>query len=115
MKDNALKVLPIVVGVALGFLLVSAPQWFRGLGPARFLVAAGLVLVSLVSFVAVTITANLPADIRLTPAPETDLGQLNPIVESYRVLGFSPAGPPLLAGVSPPALMVPLVQPGGKM
>jgi hypothetical protein len=115
MKDNALKVLPILVGVALGFLLVSAPEWFRGLGPARFLVAATLVFIFLVSFVALTISANLPADIRLTPTPETDLGQLRPIVESYQALGFSPAGPALFAGVSPPALMVPLVHPSGKM
>ena len=115
MKDKALKVLPIAVGVALGFLLVSAPEWFRGLGPLRFLVAAGLVFAFLISFVAVTISANLPGDIRLTPASEDDLGELRPIVESYRAIGFSPAGPPLLAGVSPPALMVPLVHQAGKM
>lgn len=114
MKTTIVKVLPIVVGVALGWLLMAAPEWLRDLGPWRFpLVGAG-VLVLLVGFVAMTIASNLPADIALEPLPGADVGPLDALLHGYESVGFERAGTPLRAGVSPPALLVPLVHRDGR-
>ncbi len=114
MNKTAFKFLPILVGGALGWLLMAAPDWLRALGSSRFLVVGLGVFVLLVVFVAMTIASNLPADIALEPIPDTDLGALAPLVQGYEGAGFVPAGVPLRAGVAPPALLVPLVHTDGR-
>jgi len=110
MAGKAARWLPIVVGIALGLLLVRAPAALRSLGPASIVVAAGLVFLLLVVFTAWMIGRNLPAQIGLRPRLEGSVPpEVRALVDAYRALGFVPAGPPREAGVMPPALLVPLV------
>jgi hypothetical protein len=108
-KNGIIKVLPIVVGVALGWLLMASLGWMRGLGPLRFAAAGALVLVLLVAFVILVVSANVPADITVVPEPEADISELAPLVRDYESVGFAPVGPPFRAGAAPPALLVALV------
>jgi len=108
--EKVLKFLPIVVGLFLGWLLANPPEWLSFLGPGRYLVAAALVFVILLAFTAFQILANLPEDVALEPLTNYALeGPLRDLVQRYFALGFVQAGPPLKVGMTPPALLVPLV------
>ena len=110
MAGKAARWLPIVVGIALGLLLVRAPAALPSLGPAALVIAAALVVLLLVAFTAWMIGRNLPAEIAIRPLPEGAVPpDVRALVDAYRALGFAPAGPPREVGVSPPALLVPLV------
>jgi len=103
------KFLPIVIGVPLGILIVAPPAWLRALGPVAYLVTGSLAFVALVAFVAVLISANLPAEVRLTPLAVPPPAELAALAQRYAALGFVPAGPPMEVGISPPGVMVPFV------
>jgi len=109
MKGTVAKFAPFVVGIALGWMLFAAPEWFAALGPLRYAVGALLVAALLIGVVIVQILANLPASVELTPLPSTERADLRELADGYRALGFSPAGPPLSVGVSPPAVLLPFV------
>lgn len=109
MSKAIARFLPIVVGVALGVLIVSPPAWLRTLGPVAYLVTGSLALVALVAFVAVLIAVNLPAEVRLTPQTGPPPAELAGLVARYAALGFVPAGPPMEVGISPPGVMVAFV------
>ncbi len=110
MSERLFKYLPIAVGLVLGWFLTSPPEWIASTTWARFAITAGLVVVVFVAFAAVTVAANLPSDVSLTPAPEMavtrDLGAL---ADRLLALGFRQAGPLLKVGVKPPALLFPFV------
>jgi hypothetical protein len=104
------RVLPILVGLALGYLLVSPPRWLDGLGPWRWLAVAALVLLGLLAFTAYQLSANLPADPPLEPAPESEVtGEIQRLVSRFEALGFQRVGSPMTVGISPPALLVAFV------
>ena len=104
------RFLPILVGLALGYLLVSPPEGLEGLGPWRWLAVPALVLLCLLAFTAYQLSANLPADPPLEPAPETEVaGDLRSFCARFEALGFKRIGPPMTVGISPPALMMAFV------
>jgi len=104
------RVLPILVGLALGYLLVSPPGWLDGLGAWRWLAVAFLVLLGLLAFTAYQLSANLPADPPLEPAPESEVaGDLRGLCSRFEALGFQRVGTPMTVGISPPALLVAFV------
>jgi hypothetical protein len=104
------RVLPILVGLALGYLLVSPPRWLDGLGAWRWLAVAFLVLLGLLAFTAYQLSANLPADPPLEPAPETEVtGEIQRLSSRFEALGFQRVGTPMTVGMSPPALLVAFV------
>ena len=106
-KANLLKVFPYLFGFALGWLLMNPPECFRALGAARYLVVALLCFGLLVGVLMMLISANLPADLQVTPAPDLPLGDLQPLADQVLALGFAAAGPPLRVGVSPPGIILP--------
>ena len=104
------RFLPILVGLALGYLLVSPPDWLEHLGAWRWLAVLALVLLGLLAFTAYQLSASLPADPRLEPAPETSLTEdLRGLCSRFAALGFERIGTPLTVEISPPALMVAFV------
>ena len=104
------RFLPIVVGLLLGYLLVSPPGWLAALGPWRWPAVVAIVLLGLLAFTAYQLSANLPADPPLEPAAEVELsGELRNLCARFEALGFKRVGPPLTVGISPPALLVAFV------
>jgi hypothetical protein len=103
------KLLPIAAGLAMGWLLMASPAWFSGLGPARYLVGVGIVFAGLVGLVALMIVRNLPREPRLTPVSQPVPDDVAAIAIKFRELGFAEAGSLLEVNVSPPALLLPLV------
>lgn len=109
MKNAFFKVFPFLSGGLLGWLLVTSPPWFAGLGPGRYLVAGALVVALLVGVVAIQIEGALPRDLPMEPFGGTEPRDLTAIVSAYEAAGFERAGPTLHIGMSPAAVLVPLV------
>jgi len=104
------RFLPILVGLVLGYLLMSPPEWLASLGPWRWLAVVAIVLLGLLAFTAWQLSANLPADPPLEPAAEAEVtGELRDLCARFEALGFQRIGTPLTVGITPPALMVPFV------
>ena len=104
------RILPILVGLVLGYLLMSPPEWLATLGPWRWLAVGAIVLLGLLAFTAWQLSANLPADPPLEPAPEAEVtGELQNLCARFETLGFQRVGTPMTVGISPPALMVAFV------
>ncbi len=105
------RFLPIVVGLLLGYVLVSPPRALAGLGAWRWPAVIGLVLLGLLAFTAYQLSANLPADPPLAPATEAEVrGELRNLCARFEALGFERVGPPMTIGIRPPGLLVPFVQ-----
>jgi len=101
------RFLPILVGLALGYLLFSRPEWLSPLGPWRVVAVAAIFAVVLLGFVAWLISSNLPADPPLEGADERELsGELKGLCARLESLGFQRVGTPLKVGLTPPAFMV---------
>lgn len=110
MKAALARTLPIIIGVGLGMLIMYPPGWLRGLGWLAYVVTGSTALILLVGFVALLIAANLPREIALTPVPERTVpAELAALAARYRGLGFAAAGPLMEVGISPPGVMLPLV------
>ena len=104
------RFLPILVGLVLGYLLMSPPEWLAPLGPWRWLAVGVIVLLGLLAFTAWQLSASLPADPPLEPAAEAEVsGELQGLCARFEALGFQRIGTPLTVGIVPPALMVALV------
>jgi hypothetical protein len=104
------RFLPILVGLVFGYVLVSPPGWLAFLGPYRWLGAVVLVFGGLVAMTAYQLSANLPADPRLEPAPEEQVnGALRDLCDRFEALGFQRIETPFLVRLSPPAIMVAFV------
>jgi hypothetical protein len=115
MAKKLAALIPILVGIALGILVTRAPAAMKSAGPLAMVLAVVLVFALLIGFIAWMIGRNLPAHIALTSLPEGSTPpEVRALVDAYRALGFTPAGPPREAGVMPPALLVPLVHEGER-
>jgi hypothetical protein len=116
MKDLVFRALPIVVGVAIGWLVVAPPEflglpWWARVGMA--IPAAAIVLLGVLMLL---IGANLPADVSLKPVDQRRVSeQMIDMFNAYQAAGFQLAGPPLEVGVTPPAILVPLVDGQARM
>jgi hypothetical protein len=111
MKDSIAKVLPIVIGVAIGWLLFHPPAWMAPLGPLRYLVMGVLCLLVLLIFIAYAIGASIPADVAVTPHTGGVDTSMVDLAQRIRALGFAEAGPPYRIEVSPAATMIALAHP----
>ena len=93
------RILPILVGLVLGYLLMSPPEWLAPLGPWRWLTVGAIVLLGLLAFTAWQLSANLPADPPLEPAGEGEVtGELKALCTRFEALGFQRIGTPLTVG-----------------
>ena len=115
MVKKLAALIPILVGIALGVLVMQGPAAMRSAGPLAMVLAVALVAALLVGFIAWMIGRNLPAEIALRPLPDQAVPpEVRALADAYRALGFVPAGPPREAGVMPPALLVALVHEGER-
>ena len=111
MKDAAAKVMPIVVGIVIGWMLFHPPVLLAPLGPARYLVMVLAGSALLVASVVMIVAAALPREVSLTPTTAPADPALDALVERYKALGFEPAGPTYTVGMAPAATLVGLVHP----
>lgn len=111
MKNTIIKLLPIALGVALGWFIFQPPGWIESLGIASPLVIALVVFVVLIVFIVWHLNSNLPADLQLEPflGPLSD--DMTELIARFQCLGFVPAETPWIAGMKPPAIVVGLVHP----
>jgi hypothetical protein len=109
-KDRIFKVLPIVVGLLLGWLLVNPPAVLQPLGLFRHVVTAGLVVLLMLLFSGTQIAASLPENVTLQRIGDGAVArELAVLRDEMADLGFVPVGPPYKVGVSPAATMIALV------
>jgi hypothetical protein len=109
-KANLLRLLPIGVGLLLGWLLAAPPAALRAMGPAVYFLTVPLALLLLLCLTGLLVAANLPKDLPLRPEPQViTRDDVRALVASYRSLGFEEAGLPLRMPLSPAVILIPFV------
>jgi hypothetical protein len=111
MKDTLVKVLPIVFGVAVGWMLLNPPAILEPIGPIRYLLVAVLAFGLVVAFVGAVISSNLPEDVVLTPLDKTPDPSLTALGQRIAAMGFEPVGGLYRVEMSPAATMLAYVHP----
>ena len=111
MKDLMAKVMPIVMGAVIGWMLFHPPAFLAPLGALRYLVMVLAGAVLLVGSVVMSVAAALPRETSLTPTTAAIDPAMRALVDGYLALGFRAAGPAYTVGVAPAATMVGLVHP----
>jgi hypothetical protein len=109
MKNFLAMILPIAVGAGLGLLLFHPPSWVTPSGPGGFLVAGGIVFILLIVFIAISMAASIPAQVRLRPIEGLADPSVLSLVRELKELGFVEAGGPYLVEIRPAAALVPFV------
>jgi hypothetical protein len=109
MKDGIAKILPFVVGGAIGWLMFHPPEWLALSGPLRTAVMVALGFVLLVAFIVYSIASSVPADVGISPhAGPVDAG-IRGLAEKIQALGFVEAGPPCRVEIKPAVTLLPFV------
>jgi hypothetical protein len=111
MKDLMAKVMPIVLGALIGWMLYHPPAFLAPLGVLRYVVMALAGAVLLIGTVVMSVAAALPREAALTPSMAAIDPAMRSLVDGYLALGFQLAGPVYTVGVAPAATMVGLVHP----
>ncbi len=110
MKNTVFKLLPYGVGALLGWLLFSPPDFLHDLGLLAYLVMALFVAALFLTFLGFMMLASFPAHLEVEPAvPASIPPDMQSLIEQWKAVGFVPAGPLLSVGLSPKALLLPLV------
>ncbi len=106
------RLLPHVIGALIGLALLASVFYFESFHVLRPVMVAVVVAGAFLTFIAVTISLSLPRDVamRLLDPDELD-GEMNAWLDRFAAAGFELAGPVFEVGVSPPAVLVPLVHP----
>ena len=103
-KDTVYKLLPWIVGGAIGWLLGNPPAVFEIFGPWRGLVVGALAGLAVLLFVGAQLLSSLPAEPRITPRPGARLGaEADALAADLRAAGFESIEPPFDLGLRPPA------------
>lgn len=104
--------LPVILGIGLGWLIFHPPDWPAPKGAAGIL-AAGLILFAiLVASIVFQIGLTLPKGIILAPYAGPVDPSMNEFIRAIKDLGFLETGPPMIVGIRPPALLAAFVHPG---
>ena len=111
MKDLTAKVMPIVMGAVIGWMLYHPPAFLAPLGALRYLVMVLAGAVLLVGTVVMSVAAALPRAVSLTPTTAAIDPVMRSLVDGYLALGFQLARPVYTVGMAPAATMVGLVHP----
>jgi hypothetical protein len=107
MKNTAYKYLPIVFGLAVGWLIFHPPQFLEALGPARLAVHATLIALLILSSVPLIALANLPEQVRMRPLESAGVPpELAKLRDQFHALGFRDTGPPLRVEIAPAATLL---------
>ncbi len=111
MKDLTAKVMPIVVGALIGWMLFHPPAFLAPLGGLRYLVMALAGAALLVASVVMSVAAALPREASLTPSTDPIDAEMRALIDGYLALGFRSVGPAYTVGVAPAATLIGLVHP----
>lgn len=107
MKDSLAKVLPFVVGGLIGWFLFHPPERLLPRGPLGTIVLVATAFVLLVAFIVYSISASVPADVRLVPHQGAVDPSMARLAERIKALGFVEAGPPCRVEMKPAATLAP--------
>jgi len=107
MKNTLFRFGPALFGVLLGWMLFHPPAWLAALGPLRWLLNASLVAGLLLLSVPVIILANLPREVGMKPASDSELSdEQRRLAADYERLGFRRIGTPLRVAIAPEAIVL---------
>lgn len=112
MRNFLAKVLPIALGIALGWLIINPPDWPAPSGAAGFLLAIGIVIAILVASIVFTIGLSLPKEVKIGPHAGVVDAAMTDLARQIRDLGFMEAGGPYLVEVRPAAVLLAFVHSG---
>ena len=111
MRRFLVRIAPPVFGVLLVLFILHPPAILDSLGALKPLVVGAL---ALLAFLAVLIEKGLPSDVTLEPVRDDILtSEMELVVQSLEALGFRRGSLIYEVGVSPPAILVPLVDETG--
>jgi hypothetical protein len=89
-KESVWKCLPIVFGLAIGWMIFNPPGFLRELGAASYLVMILFGLIALIVFCGFIIHANLPKDVVIRRSTTAAIpGEMTKLSEDFKALGFS--------------------------
>ncbi|MCI0411357.1 hypothetical protein L0222_00995 [bacterium] len=110
-SQSAWKYLPIIIGVAIGWMIFNPPNFLRELGAISYVIMILAGLVALIIFCGFAIHANLPKDVMIRRSTTTAFpGEMTKLSEDFKSLGFIQTSEvPLTVNVAPPALLIPFV------
>ena len=110
-NESVWKYLPIIIGVAIGWMIFNPPDFLRELGAVSYLIMILLGIAALVIFCGFVIHANLPKDVVIRRSTNAAIpGEMTKLSEDFKALGFTQASDiPLIVNIAPPALVVPFV------
>jgi hypothetical protein len=110
------RYLPIVVGLAIGWIIFHPPSSLKSIGPASYLIMFALGFLLFLGFIMVSINNSLPKTLVLTPSNTARMSEDS----MRRILEMEAAGfkrlqdYPILVGLAPPAYLVPFINEPGK-
>jgi hypothetical protein len=112
MRNTFFRVLPYLMGAAIGVFLANPPAFFSALGPWRPLALIAAMAIGLLASTGISMWVSLPARIRVEPLTE-DAGAISPevvrLMNEYRVLGFEPSEGPGTVHIRPLAYTWPFL------
>jgi len=112
MKNYFFKLLPIIIGAGLGWLIFNPPDWPVPSGAAGFLIGAGIVFALLIVSIVFSIGLTLPKEISLSPYAGAVDPSMRDLAGQIKNLGFVEAGGPMLVGIRPAAILMSFVHSG---
>ncbi len=106
--STLLRFLPYAVGIALGWLITNPPPAFQALGPWKYPILGGLVVLGLAAVGIASMLAATPENVQLTPLDSSVTRALDPLAVRFEAVGFTRIGS-FTVEVKPPAKVVALV------
>lgn len=110
-QDSVWKYLPIIIGVAIGWMIFNPPAFLRELGALSYLIMILLGFAALLIFCGFLIHANLPKDVVIRRSTSLAIpGEMTKLSDEFKALGFTQASDvPLIVNIAPPATVIPFV------
>ena len=110
-QESVWKYLPIIIGVAIGWMLFNPPGFLRELGAISYLIMILIGFAALLIFCGFLIHANLPKDVVIRRSTSAAIpGEMTKLSDDFKALGFTQASDvPLIVNIAPPATVIPFV------
>ncbi len=110
-NESVWKYLPIIIGVAIGWMIFNPPDFLRELGAISYLIMILAGISALILFCGFVIHANLPKDVVIRRSTTNVIpGEMTKLSEDFKALGFTQVSDvPLIVNIAPPAVVIPFV------